>query len=176
VAPDGPHELRDIAETRAALRGDDAPSRSLLGSLASSLHVKGLIVVEAPDGAKPVARVFLASTRSFDAAVYESGPAAAVTWGTDLPIADWSGALAALHRGFADPTLVPASTSPTSPTVARSPPPIEDENSVPAGKPFYTSPWFWGALAAAALAGAAFFFVSRGTPDPTIQLEVQVPK
>jgi hypothetical protein len=58
----------------------------------------------------------------------------------------------------------------------RAPLPIEGEKGEAPGKPFYTSPWFWGALAATAFAGAAFYLVSRGSSDPTIQLEVQVPK
>jgi hypothetical protein len=148
----------------------------LLTSLVVALHVKGLIVVEMPDGAKPTARVFVSNTRAFDAVVYESDPSAVVTWGTEGPAATWSGALTALHRGFADPAVI----VPVIPAASRGVAlqhvalPIEGEKS--GGKPFYTSPWFWGALAAAAFGGVAVYLVSRGSSDPTIQLEVQVPK
>ncbi len=177
-APDAPHVIRDLAETRAAIHGDDAPSRSLLTGLAATLHVKGLVLVEAPDGARPIAHVFVASTRSFDATVYESDPAAVVTWGTGAATVDWTGALTALHRGFAAPApITPViQTTPSAAALQRVPQPIEGEKGGQLGKPFYTSPWFWGALAAAAFAGAAFYFVSRSSSDPTIQLEVQVPR
>jgi len=41
VAESSSTDLRDLAETRAAIHGDDAASRRLLASIASSLHVKG---------------------------------------------------------------------------------------------------------------------------------------
>jgi hypothetical protein len=179
VAPDAPRELRDLAETRAALHGDDAPSRSLLSGLVAALHVKGLVVVGVPDGAKPTARVFVMSAHAFDTVVYESDPSAIVTWGTEAPNTQWTGALTALHRAFGDPVAVSSASHPGSPAaVALQPasPPIADEKSGTPSKPFYTSPWFWGAVAVAAFAGAAFYFVSRGSSDPTISLEVQVPK
>jgi hypothetical protein len=179
VAPNAPRELRDLAETRAALHGDDAPSRSLLSGLVAALHVKGLVVVEVPDGAKPTARVFVMSAHAFDTVVYESDPSAIATWGTEAPTTQWTGALTALHRAFADPVAVPSAShagSPAAVALQHASPPIADEKSGTPGKPFYTSPWFWGAVAVAAFAGAAFYFVSRGSSDPTISLEVQVPK
>jgi hypothetical protein len=178
VASESSRRLRDLAETRAALQGEDAPSRSLLSALAASLHVKGLVVVEMPDGGKPIAHVFVTSTRAFDAVVYEPDPSAVVTWGTELPAANWTGALTALHRGFADPTMILPAIHPASPALAlqHATLPIEAEKGGGTGKPFYTSPWFWGALAVAAFAGAAFYFVSLGSSDPTIQLQVPVPK
>lgn len=177
-ASDAPRELRDLAELRAAVHGDDATSRSLLNSVAASLHAKGLLVVRASDGVKPVARAFLAGTHAFDPVVYESDSLAVVTWGAEDPVADWARALTALHRAFAEPARVPPAIHPALPIATLQPAavPIEGEKGGPAGKPFYTSPWFWGALGAAAFAGAAFFFVSRGASDPTIQLQVQVPK
>ena len=45
-----------------------------------------------------------------------------------------------------------------------------------AGRPFYASPWFWGAIGAALFAGAAFYFATRDSSDPNIQLSVQVPR
>jgi hypothetical protein len=179
VAPDALREIRDLAETRAALHGDDAPSRSLLSGLVAALHVKGLVVVEVPDGAKPTARVFVMNAHAFDTVVYESDPSAVVTWGSEAPVTHWTGALTALHRAFGDPVAVSSAsrTAPPAAVALQNPsPPIEGEKSGTPGKPFYTSPWFWGAIAVAAFAGAAFYFVSRGSSDPTISLEVQVPK
>ncbi len=181
VPADASRELRDLAETRAALHGDDAPSRSLLTTLVVALHVKGIVVVEEPDRAKPTARVFVTSARAFDAVVYESDPSAAVTWGTEEPPASWTGALPALHRGFADPTVIAPAIRSASAAAAQHGPMVVEKSGVAeksggGSKPFYTSPWFWGALAAAGFAAGAVYLVSRGSPDPTIQLQLQVPK
>lgn len=178
VSGDAPRELRDLAETRAALHGDDAPSRSLLTSLVVALHVKGLVVVETPEIARPTARIFVASTRAFDAVLYESDPSAVVTWGAGEAPANWTGALTALHRGFADPAAISPAIHPASLAVALPNAPLttEGEKNGAPSKPFYTSYWFWGALAGAGFAALAIYLVSRGSSDPTIQLEVQVPK
>jgi hypothetical protein len=177
VAPDAPRELRDLADTRAAIHGDDAPSRSLLLSLAATLHVKGVLVVEGGTASKPAARVFVAGSASFDPVVYESDPAAVATWGSGATAVTWTGALAALHRGFAEasatsPVLIPAPTA----ALATVPDAAPSEKPADGGRPFYTSPWFWGAIGAAAFAGAAFYFATRDSSDPNIQLSVQVPK
>jgi len=187
VGPDAPPDLRDLAETRAALHGDDAPTRRLLAGLAASLHVKGLVIVEGHPGDRPAARVFVAGTGAFDAVVYESDPPPVVTWGSGGSVVTWSGAASALHRTFADAVAVATTPLPgASPSsldrarsagaaLAPSPAPITDDK-VPATRPFYASPWFWGAIGAAAFAGAAFYFATRDSSDPNIQLQVQVPR
>jgi hypothetical protein len=180
VAADAPRELRDLADTRAALHGNDAPTRSLLAGLAASLHVKGLVVVEGKAGDKPAARVFVAGTGAFDAVLYESDPAPVSTWGSGAAVVTWSSAVSALHRGFADASAVAIPTPSTTPAPAAAlqevPAPIEGDKPPGGSHPFYTSPWFWGAIGAAAFAGAAFFFATRDSSDPNIQLQVQVPK
>jgi len=183
VAPEAPPDIHDLAETRAALHGDDAPTRSLLVSLAGSLHVKGLVIVQAQPGERPVARVFVAASGVFDAVLYEPDPAPTATWGTGASVVTWAGATSALHRTFADTLAVAPSPAPVaagaagalSPALAPTPPPIKDEK-VPGSRPFYTSPWFWGAIGAAAFAGAAFYFATRDSSDPNIQLQVRVPQ
>jgi hypothetical protein len=176
VGPDSPRELQDLAATRAALRGDDAPSRNMLASITASLHLKGVVVVEANPGDKPTARVFVASSGSFDAVVYEADPAPPVTWGSGGAAWVWSGAVSALHRGFAEPTasgvVAPAPIAALAPTPAA----VAADKTTGSSKPFYASPWFWGAIGAAAFAGAAFFFATRDSADPNIQLQVQVPR
>jgi hypothetical protein len=183
---DAPRDVRDLAETRLALHGEDAPSRSLLSAMAASLHVKGILVVvlsrpgassEAP--ALVQAKVFVADTGTFDAVLYQPDPPPPVTWGSARPSESWASAANALHRAFADvaaPTPAESQGPPLAVSVASVPqkaaPPAEAEKK----HPFYTSPWFWGALGAAAFAGAAFYFVTRDASDPSIQLQVQVPK
>ncbi len=72
--PASPGDVRDLAETVAAIRGEDAASRAILVDMAHRLNVRALAVVHVEAG-KPVARVFVAETQSFDAASY--GPDAA---------------------------------------------------------------------------------------------------
>jgi hypothetical protein len=178
VAADAPADVRDLAETRAAIHGDDAPSRSLLTGLAASLHVKGLVVVLDRPGERPVARVFVAGSGAFDAVLYEPDPPPVATWGAGATTVTWSSTGAALHRGFAEAIVaVPALTpGPAGALEATPPPPLVGEKTPGAGRPFYASPWFWGAIGAALFAGAAFYFATRDSSDPNIQLSVQVPR
>ena len=71
AAAGAPRDIQDLAETRAAIHGEDAPSRRLLASLAAQLGVEAVVVVQkdASTGAA-TARVFLASNGAFDAARY----------------------------------------------------------------------------------------------------------
>jgi hypothetical protein len=180
VPADASGALRDLAETRAAVHGDDAPTRSLLSTLSSSFHVKGIVVVLDHAGSRggAGARVFVAATGAFDAVLYEADVSPSVTWGVAAPALTWAGASNALHRSFADVVVVaPVETRPPAPIVGEVPPLKDGKGEKPSGgRPFYTSPWFWGAIGAAAFAGAAFFFASRDSSDPAIQLQVQVPK
>jgi hypothetical protein len=185
-ATDAPKAVQDLAETRGAIHGDDAPSRSLLVAIASSLHAKGVLVVTLDEAQKPSARVFVATSGAFDAVVYQpdaSAPTAPVTWGSAAPIVTWTSAANALHRGFADasasaPPVTPALTQGGTPAPSATQTGIAptDGEKPKGSRPFYTSPWFWGAIGAAAFAGLAFFFATRDSSDPNIQLQVQVPK
>jgi hypothetical protein len=49
--------------------------------------------------------------------------------------------------------------------------------NLPSGgsKKFYESPWFWGALGAAALAAAGVYFLTRDNGSDTIHLQLQAP-
>ena len=81
----------------------------------------------------------------------------------------WSGTVASLDRayGIGGPEHGPAlATSEVPP-----PPPPATESH-----PFYTSPWFWGAVGAAAFGGVAVYFATRDNSTDTIHLELQVPK
>ena len=43
-------------------------------------------------------------------------------------------------------------------------------------RPFYVSPWFWGAVGAAVFGGVAVYFATRDNTTGAIHLEMQVPK
>jgi hypothetical protein len=176
-APDASQSIRDLAETRAAIRGNDAPSRQLLASIASSLHVRALVVVSVEDADAsarvPVARVFLADTSSFDAARYAPDDAP----GSNVPV--WSGAAQSLERMYSAQSVTPlGSAGPARATIAPTGKAASSEVLKGEGpsRPFYSSPWFWGAIGAAALGGVAVFVATRDNSPDTIHLQMQVPK
>jgi hypothetical protein len=167
--PTAPGDVRDLAETVAAIRGEDAASRAILAEMARRLNVRALVVVHV-DGGKPVARVFVAETQSFDAASY--GPDAGAT-----PTA-WSAATVSLSRAFGAPAATSATlvgpSGPAAPALATHEEP-SITNTPPKPKAFYESGWFWGALGAAAFAGGAVFFATRDNGASSIHLDMQVP-
>jgi hypothetical protein len=158
-AADASTELRDLGDTRAAIHGQDAPSRQLLAGLASSLHVTGVVVVQRDGDATASARVFVAATGAFDAARYSPDPG---------PQLGWRATVESLHRAFG-----PVVALPPVATAAVPPPPRTEDHT---RAPFYKSPWFWGALGAAAFGAGAVYFATRDNSPDTIHLQVQVPK
>jgi hypothetical protein len=170
-APGAPQELRDLADTVKAVKGDDAPSRALLSEVARRLSVRALVVVQA--GADhPNARVFLADAGVFDAATY--APDSAPTLG-------WTAAAQSLARAYgvhSEPSSPPsAATAPTSapPLATREESRLSVPPAPPTRKAFYETGWFWGALGAAAFAGGAIFLATRDNGEQTIHLQMQVP-
>jgi len=162
-APAGaPSDVRDLAESLAAVKGEDAPSRMLLGEIARRLNVRALLVVRVEAG-HPTARVFLPETGAFDAAAY--GPDSG-------PTVSWAAASQSLARTYGGEPPVPMPTS--APALATHEEPIITVPP-PKGKAFYESGWFWGAVGAAAFAGGAIFFATRDNSESTIHLQMQVP-
>lgn len=191
AAPDGASpDLRDLAETRGAIRGDDAPSRQLLASIAHRFQARGIVVVsvvtpaavggaELEPGVTPPpppatappeasARVFLTAGGAFDAARYapDAWPASGAP--------DWSNTVSSLRRAHATSTATPSNDGHRA--VALASDPTGDKKPGEAGNPFYASGWFWGAIGAAVVTGAAIFFATRDPGADTIHLQMQVPR
>jgi len=193
-ASDAPAAVRDLAETRAAIRGDDAPSRQLLASIATSLGVKAIVVVSPPPPAQgneapgepgatagrasgpSSARVFLADAAAFDAPRYEQdapGPPGAAS--------SWGGAVASLERSYgAAPPPAAATRAPAAALAGASlredKGDRRDAGKTGSTKSFFSSPWFWGAIGAAVFGGAAVYLATRDNDPGTIHLQMQVPK
>lgn len=169
--PAATKDLRDLAELRAGVHGEDAASRRLLAEIAQQLDVQGLLVVARrapsvdagaldadaalPDGAL-TAKLFLTTTGNFDAARYEPEGS------------DWRGTVASLASRF------PAPPPPARARLEGPPPKLPSEGKGSA--PFYMSPWLWGAVGAAALVGGFFFFAAQDTSDDAIHLQMRVPR
>jgi hypothetical protein len=154
-------EAHDLADSLAAVKGDDAPSRMLLGVVARKLNVRALAVVRVADG-HPSARVFLPDAGVFDAASYAPDPGPAIAW---------TATAESLSRAFGEAAAGSATRAPTLATHEEPAPAAPRSKS----KAFYESGWFWGALGAAAFAGGAIFFATRDNGESTIHLQVQVP-
>jgi hypothetical protein len=159
--PGATQEARDLADSLAAVKGEDAPSRTLLGEIGRRLNVRALAVVKVEAG-HPMVRVFLTEAGVFDAASYTPDPGSS---------SGWTGTVRSLSRAFGaepagGPTSAPSLATHEEPVVTVPP---------PKSKAFYESGWFWGALGAAAFAGGAIFFATRDNGESTIHLQVQVP-
>jgi hypothetical protein len=156
-------DLRELAELRAGIHGDDAASRKLLAGIAQQLRLEGILLVgrEEPEGdagaPSVFARLFIAGSGELDAARYAPDPASPTPWRATVA------SVAARFPKPAQPIArVPAATMAT-------PDPKEK-------KPFYTSPWLWGAIGATLALGAFFYFVGQDTSDDPIHLQMRVPR
>jgi hypothetical protein len=170
-------DLRELAETRAAIRGDDAPSRQLLASIAATFSLRAIVVVDQPAGdpsgadggaaapPPPRARLFLAEPPGFDAATFspDAGAAGKPSW--DRVVRSLERTLTA--RSDAGP---PAAVAPVVVPVEK-----KSKEKPEESRPFYASAWFWGALGGAAFLGTAIYFASRDSSPGSIHLSVQVP-
>jgi hypothetical protein len=112
-----------------------------------------------------VARLFLADSGDFDAARYspEAGLQGAAAWRSTVT---------SLEARFPPPAA--ARVAGPSAAISASPGKIGPEPDKSSS--FYTSAWFWGALAGAALLGGAFYFATRDTGSDPIHLQMTVPK
>ena len=167
-AAGAPADVRDLAETRAGIHGDDGASKRLLASLAAQLHVRGVIVVsgaETTAAHAANAKVFLTGSGQFDAATYAADASG-----------DWSSTVSSLSRTYGASTVSTASgetvAAPTLALTSIPPPPDADSHK---SRPFYYSPWFWGAVGAAALGGVAVYFATRDSDPSTIHLQLTLP-
>lgn len=180
--PSATKDIRELAELRAGVTGEDAVSRRLLAGIAQQLGVQALLVVHrapalveqeaAPSVAAdagataPVARssaahasarLFLADTGEFDAARYERDESG------------WRGTVTSLTGRFPPPAAHVMAELPGAP-------PKHSSEEKKESRPFYMSPWLWGAVGAAAVVGGFFFFATRDTSDDPIHLQMRLPR
>jgi hypothetical protein len=177
-----PQELRDFADTCAAVKGDDAPSRALLASIAQRFQLRGVLVVARPADGSPQARLYLADTAAFESVIYLPDSPAATSWTgavqsllrtTPPPPAPSLAAPVFSARAPAQPAAPPTRLAAPSAALREGP---RIENAPPRSTPFYESAWFWGAIGAAAFAGGAVYFATRDNTPSTIHLQMQVPR
>jgi hypothetical protein len=101
------------------------------------------------------ARQWIHASKSFDAATY--------TATRDDGNVAWPGVLASLRKQYASPPPVVANAAP-----------IKSEKPA-SSKPFYLSPWFWGAIGAAVIGAVAVILATQDLSSDTIKLQLKVP-
>ncbi|HSQ68371.1 MAG TPA: hypothetical protein VLM85_34415 [Polyangiaceae bacterium] len=157
-------ELSELIELRDGVKGDDAASRQVLGAIAEKLSVRALVVVfSGGDGQPPVARVFHADNRAFDAARYSPDAKGG-----------WDGTLELLGQQLGMP---PAATAPAkaAPAVTAATPKSGAPAAGSDSKSFWQSPWFWVAIGAAALIGGGVLVATSVQTTDTIHLQLRMP-
>jgi hypothetical protein len=195
-------ELRDLAEIRAGLTGDDAAARRLLTGIGQQLGAEALLVVkvEGPAEAPVVAPSTIGSPADAadggaDAAPENAAPGNAAPAPTVVArlflvgTGEFDAARYSPDPGPQGPRApaawkstvtslegrFPAGSRTAGPVAATKPaPPVRQEGGK--SSPFYTSGWFWGAVGGAALLGAAFLLATRDTTSETIHLQMRVPQ
>jgi hypothetical protein len=160
--PEGAEKsLRDVAELRASVRGDDAASRASLTALAKALGVPYLLVVERAEEGAASARLFRADSGTFDGTRYGADDAGS-----------WVGSIRALEVTLEPPPAPKVSAAATANH--------ERLNAIREGgktsKPFWLQPWFWAAVGGAALIGGAVVLATRDTSPSTIHLQMKLPQ
>lgn len=158
----------EIAQVRkaAAEATTESAARRLLASLGADTGA-ALVVVVRLEGSRPSARIIHVATASY----------APVELGATLNQAEpsakqisWPGATETLRSLLPPPPKTPVrGVSLVVSRPASAPPPQPDKGG---GTTFWRSPWFWGALGAAAAIGGAAFAISRATEDSGSTLHV----
>jgi hypothetical protein len=203
--PNASRELRELAELRAGVTGEDAAGRRLLVGLAQQVGAQALLVVkveQAPPPTPPPVTAFPsadASAPAPEAAAATDAGTAQDPAGNAVPssvvvarvfLADKAEFDAARYQP--EPNLEGAaawratvvslearflpSSRMVGPSGATAPAPVPVRPEGEKSSPFYASAWFWGALGGAALLGGAFYLASRDTGSDPIHLQMRVPR
>jgi hypothetical protein len=146
-----PADVKELGSLRAQVKGDDPASRVLVAEIARRASARAVVLVfTAADADAVEARVYDAADDAVSSTRYrrEKG-----SW------SPFASTLAA--RYAAKPKTAPVQTPAPKP---------KDEAK---GGTFLSSPWFWGALGAAAAAGLAAYVLTRDNSDPAQPVRVQ---
>lgn len=153
---DAPKETKELAELRAQVRGDDAASRLLLKEIARRTSTVALVLVWPKSDTLPAptpaqARLYDAADDAVDPSLHREGNAG------------WSALVTTLRARY-------AKADAATPNAASGPNGSATKGELPKGTPakggsaILSSPWFWGAIAAAVL-GAVVYAASTKASD-----------
>ena len=167
-AADAPPAVKELAELRHAVQGDDTVSREVLGNVGLRTHTKSLLVVSLTAAGSPEVRMFDVAHKSFDAARWQPTAKEGGGW-------TWDGVVSSVERSFAPvPAAVPVAKKPALVVVpGNGGAPAKDKGG---SKMFWESPWFWVALGSAALIGGGMFLITHDWSGDTVPVRMQVPR
>lgn len=158
AAAAGAEDTRELAELRDGVHDEGAVSRRVLGAIAGTTQAAAVAVVRPSETPGHVqVRLYLVDRAAFDVTLYDGDPTDGA-WRTDL--------VQALERRF-DPAAKAA-----PPVVAKAAPLHDTRNEK---RPFYKSPWFWGALGGAVLLGGTALLVTKVTENTDVRVRVEPP-
>lgn len=171
-AAEGSARAAEIAEIRrAAARAEaDAAARRLLASLGADAGA-ALVVAVRLEGGRPVAKVLRVATATYAPVELGATLHRDEREGPESVRYAWPGAAASLRAALASPSA--SRPPPHRPAAGAAPTSSQPADRSP---PFYRSPWFWGALGAAAAVGGAAFAISQASDDggPTVLLRGRI--
>jgi hypothetical protein len=148
-------DVRPLAELRAGIKGEDAASKQLLAAIADEVGAQGLLLVQVDGTGKATARQWVSASKSFDAAIYvASHEDGKVTW---------PGVASSLEKQWGPPP----------PQLVENAKPITSDKPA-SSKPFYLSPWFWGAIGAAVVGAVAVILATQDLSSDSIKLKLRV--
>ncbi|HEU4409542.1 MAG TPA: hypothetical protein VFS43_30085 [Polyangiaceae bacterium] len=161
-----PASLRELGELRASVRGDDAPSRSVLTTLSQRAGAALALVVFAPPGGPVSARPFDPRAGRFE--TWSLVPDALAP-----PASRWASAPGELRRRYPPPAAArgPAAAAAPARAPQQAPPPAETSRR------WWASPWLWGAVGVAAVVAGVAVIASRSGGDdapPGSRLDIRV--
>lgn len=147
---DAPKETVELADLRAKVKGDDVASRALLGEIARRTSARALLlVIPATATTSSQAQLYDAADDRIEPTLFRPDPSS--------KSGPWASMVTTLHGRFAPEGVTnPVATS--------------EVPKAPETRSFASSPWFWGALGAAVVAGVVVYAATRddgrGIPPP----------
>lgn len=130
--------VKELAELRAQVKGDDAASRAMLREIARRTGARAIAIVGIADGVAEV-RVWDAAGESVEGTRHRR------------EASGWAPFVGSLHTRYAPPPALPQP---------------KEKGPEKKGGAFYENPWFWVAVGGAAAAGVVVFAVTRDDTSP----------
>ncbi len=151
-------DTKELAELRDGVHDEGTVSRRVLSAIASTTRAAAVAVVRAAVTPGHVqVRLYLADRAAFDVTLYDGDPSDP-SWRSDV--------VHALEVRF-DPRANPATS--TKLNAAKT------SETRTGSRPFYASPWFWGAIGGAALLGGTALVITKVTASDDVHVRVEPP-
>lgn len=149
-------DTTELAELRDGVHDEGTVSRRVLSAIASTTRAAAVAVVRAAVTPGHVqVRLYLADRAAFDVSLYDGDPRDP-SWRSDV--------VHALEGRFGPR----ANAAPAAKLKAA-------KTSETGSRPFYASPWFWGAIGGAALLGGTALVATKLTASDDVHVRVEPP-